>query len=131
MKRISLALLLLLAAAGAQSQTHTLTCTSSQACVAWNASRGWSDGTAFTPGTVVNYVVYGSLENQPPVIRATTTALEVRIVGLPPGKYFFFVRCVVNGVESINSNIASKVVRFPGPTDGKIESPTDGAIESK
>ena len=130
MKQISLALLLL-ASASAFGQTHTLTCSSSLACVAWNASSGWSDGSPYLPGTPVTYNVYTQPENSAPVLRANTAGLEIRIVGLPPGKYFFFVRTLVNGQESINSNVASKVIRFPGPTDGKIERPTDGSIEPK
>ena len=130
MRLISLALLLL-AVTAAQAQTHTLTCTSSQACIAWRASPGWESGGPFSPGTVVTYNVYAQPENGTPVMRGSTTGLEIRIVGLPPGKYFFFVRASVAGVESINSNLATKVIRFPGPTDGAIEAPTDGGIENK
>lgn len=126
-------LLTLLAGAAtcAYAQTHTLTCTSSQACVAWRAAPGWSDGTPFAAGTQVSYNVYSQMGNQVPVLRGTTQGLEIRIVGLPPGRHFFFIRTVVGLVESLNSNIAEKMIRFPGPTDGSIEAPRDGAIENR
>lgn len=128
---VSLTLTLLLGAMAAFAQVHTLVCTSSQACIAWAPSSGWADGTPYPSGTIVTYYVYSQADNQPPVLRGTTTGLELKIVGLPPGPHWFFVRAMVATAESANSNTAPKTIRFPGPTDGSIEAPTNGGIENR
>lgn len=129
MKLSSLALLLLVA--GAAQGACPAVVPSNRACVEWKASVDWTDGTPFSQGTVVTYTVYLVTSPTTGTVIATTTQLFKMTPVLPAGKKCFVVSATVNGVESDHSNEGCKVIRFPGPTDGKIEGPTDGAIEPK
>lgn len=109
--------------AGAQ----TPPCTSSEACVGWNASTTMEDGSQIT--SPVTYRVLAQKAPSAPVEVAVTAALAVKLSSLGPGSWCFFVRAIVNGVESVNSNTACKTLRIAAPTDGSIEAPSDGSIE--
>lgn len=115
---------LLLYPLSSQAQT---TCATNEACVNWTAATTFVDGTPL-PATGVTYNVYSQVVNTPPVLRTTVAASSVVLKGLPLGDHCFWVRTVVNGVESDNSNIACKTLRMPAPTDGSIAPPTDGSI---
>lgn len=130
MKTISLAALLLLGAVGAHAACPAVV-PPNVACVSWLPSTGWTDGTPYAPGTVVTYVVQ-LIENGAAIRTvATTTQLSASISGLPKGTRCFAVVAMVGASNSVLSNAACKVVRFPGPSDGKIEGPTDGSIEPR
>lgn len=110
-------------------------CPATMACLSWQASPGWDNGTSYAPGTVVTYKVFRTLKQPPstdvPKLVGTTTALSMRV---PNDRnitetQWFYVVAEVNTLESVPSNSASKLVRAPGPTDGRIEGPSDGAIE--
>ncbi len=106
-------------------------CPALRACVSWNAPLTNTDGSPYTnPGgyrlvwgkspTVLDQTTYV----QNPAAR-TWTSPE-----LAPGLWYFAVITFnAQGVEGGTSNVASKTIRAPGPTDGAIEAPTDGAIE--
>lgn len=99
-----------------------------KACIQWGASLGWTDGTPYGAGISVRYRVI--LVGATPVVLGETSSLEYRPQGLTLGTKCFYVITVLNtGAESAPSNTACKTLRFPGPTDGKIEGPTDGSIE--
>lgn len=88
-------------------------CNSSEACVSWRAPTQNTNGTSIT-GAITYRVISGTLSWQ-------TTALEIKLTGLPRGLRCFRVVAVVNGVESAASSEACKTIRFAGPTDGAIE----------
>jgi hypothetical protein len=102
---------------------------SSRACVSWQPSLTWSSGVPYAAGTVVTYHVFSSDGNGGGQLLATTTATDVTIPGLPPGEQCFVVFAMVGVQQSGPSNIACKVIRFAGPSDGSIAGPTDGSIE--
>lgn len=127
MKRISLLLLLCAVSARAIAQTP---CAANIACVSWIASAGYTNNTPYPAGTVVQYVVK-LVSSTGTVIRdlGSTTSLSYTAKGLPKGSRCFAVVARVQGIDSTLSNVTCKVIRFPAPSDGKIEAPTDGAIE--
>ncbi len=103
MIRVSIAILIL---AGLAMLADGATSTG-QAVVSWTGPTTMSDLAG-----PVTYNVYASLPNTPPVGRAAA-ASPLTITGLASGEWCFFVRAVVNGVESVNSNISCKTVGIP------------------
>ncbi len=115
----------------ADAQTTTPPCPALRACVSWVAPTQNNDNTPYNnPGGF--RIVWGKSASaldqtvyvQDPSAR-TWTSPE-----LAPGLWYFGVITFnAQGNESGLSNVASKTIRAPGPTDGAIEAPTDGAIE--
>lgn len=115
-------------------------CPRSSACINWKPVTTY-ECTPIPPATTcigepitlpVTYSVYrGDAANAINTLVGTTTALE--LVMPNPTKetrtFYFAVTAKVALSESKKSNSASKLVRAPGPTDGRIEGPTDGGIE--
>jgi hypothetical protein len=133
MKLISLALLLFVGAAHGACPVVP----SNVACVQWQPSAGWTNNTPFAPGTVVTYTVW-LVSTTTATSVATTTGTDATIHGLKSGNRCFVVTASALPLPdptyknpSVDSNQSCKQIRFPGPTDGKIEGPTDGAIEPK
>lgn len=102
-----------------------------EATLRWIAPTQNTDGSPLT--NLAGYrVYYGTSPTQlTQTIQLANAGLTTYVVrDLAPGTWYFAVTAYSSaGAESALSNIASKVVRFPGPTDGAIEAPTDGAIE--
>ena len=102
-----------------------------EATLRWIAPTQNTDGSPLT--NLAGYrIYYGASSTQlTQTIQLANAGLTTYVVrDLAPGTWYFAVTAYNSaGVESALSNIASKVVRFPGPTDGAIEAPTDGAIE--
>ena len=101
------------------------------ACLSWTPPTQNTDGSPLTnlAGYRIYYGESAAVLHQ--TIQLNNAALTTYCVNdLAPGPWYFAVTAFTStGAESAKSNIASKVVRFPGPTDGAIEAPTDGAIE--
>lgn len=115
MRMISLLALLLMLANAAYAGEATLR---------WTAPTQNTDGSPLT--NLAGYrIYYGTSSTQlTQTIQLANAGLTTYVVrDLAPGTWYFAVAAYNSaGVESALSNIASKVVRFPGPTDGAIES---------
>ena len=109
------------AASGSQTMTtikantnYTLTCTwgTGSATIAWTAPTKNSDGSALT--NLASYkVLYGTSSTSFSKSKVVTdpTALSTTIIALTPATWYFTVHSVTTtGVESSNSNVASKAV---------------------
>lgn len=99
-------------------------CPGSSACLYWQASTQWTDGTPIT--TEVTYTVFrGS-------IAVGTTKLLALILGPEPtGNQCYTVTATAEGKTSVPSNQACKLIRPAAPTEGAIEAPSDGGIEDR
>lgn len=108
-------------------------CPRTAACLSWTPPAQYTDNTPIPAGKAITYTVYRG--TTPETIGATpvgTTSATSMIVPNTSGQtqtYYFAVTATVDGAQSALSNSASKLVRAPGPTDGRIEGPSDGAIE--
>lgn len=119
-------------AALATFQALTPSCPATAACLSWTAPTQYTDGSAIPAGKVITYTVYrGVAANAVNERIGTTTALNMVVNNnrRTTETQFFNVTASVDAVESERSGTASKLVRAPGPTEGRIEGPTDGAIE--
>lgn len=111
----------------------TPSCPRTAACLSWTPPTQYTDNTPIPAGKAITYTVYRG--TTPETIGATpvgTTSATSMIVPNTSGQtqtYYFAVTATVDGAQSALSNSASKLVRAPGPTDGRIEGPSDGAIE--
>lgn len=90
-----------------------------------------TDGTTLPASTSLIYKVYRGESGKPKVFIAQSAALTFCIPKQPAGIQCYELTAVDATGESPHTNQACKIVRFPGPSDGKIESPSDGAIEDK
>lgn len=130
MNRLLFGLALLLFASASAACPNPVPAT--VACLTWVAPTTYTNGAPIPAGKVITYTVYrGTAANAITERIGTTTALTMTV---PNNRnrtetQFFNVTATVDSVESDRSNSASKLVRAPGPTDGRIESPSDGAIE--
>lgn len=106
-------------------------CPRTAACLSWTPPATFIDGSAIT--APITYNVYrGPTADAAGLTRvATTNATSIVIPNSTQQTqtFYFAVTASVNGVESSLSNSAYKLLRAPGPTDGRIEGPSDGAIE--
>jgi len=129
MSRLLLLAVLALASPALKAQTA---CPSHIACLSWQASPGWNDGTPFAAGTIVTYRVYNgpraSIGANP---IASTRELSINISNLPSGEQCFAVTAEADGKQSVLSGIVCIFIRPAAPTDGAIEAPTDGSIEER
>lgn len=131
MKLISLALLVMASAAHGACPVPV---PSNKACVSWSPSTRWTNNVVYAPGTVVTYTIY---QISPTIVTLGTTTQTFFLSNvLPAGNKCFGVTATVNDAilgtrVSIRAPSGCKVLRFAGPTDGKIEGPTDGKIEPK
>jgi hypothetical protein len=111
----------------------TGTCPATVACVEWLRPTANTDGTPISSLVPITYTVYrGNTSTNlfgNPV--ATTTALNIMLpnnTGRTQTLYYAVTATAANGTSAF-SNLSSKLLRAPGPTDGRIEGPTDGGIE--
>jgi hypothetical protein len=123
--------LLILAAVARLTEAQTPSCPSACARVAWRAPGENLDGSAYAnPGGY--RVLWGRAPTEltETVYVSGPTVLTWQVGPLAPGTWYFAVKAVSTaGIESPLSNIGTKTIRAPAPTDGAIEAPTDGSIE--
>lgn len=108
-------------------------CPRTAACLSWTPPTTYTDNTPIPADKTITYTVYrGTTAENVGATPVGTTTARTMIVPNPSNTtqtYFFAVTATVDGAQSSLSNTASKLVRAPGPTDGRIEGPTDGGIE--
>jgi hypothetical protein len=108
-------------------------CPSDRLCLNWDAVVTNEDGSPFTAAQLpLSYRIWRLIPG-PQFLRLpySTAGLSIGIVGEPRGLQCYAVQAVDKlGRESGLSCYSCKTIRFPGPSDGRIERPTDGGIES-
>lgn len=125
-----LALLLLPVASYAACPTKT---PSDRACIKWTPPTLNTDGSSLT--NLAGFrIYYGQSPTALTLTMQINSPTQNTQVIVPPSRgtwYFAIAAFATTGAESARSNVASKIIRFPGPTDGAIEAPTDGSIEPR
>ncbi len=106
-------------------------CPSTDACIAWKVSPGYTDGSKYPAGTSLQYRVYRVKDATTGTLLATVTSLSFTAKNEPRGVQCYVLTTVANGEEGPSSPKSCKTIRFSGPTQGAIEAPTNGAIEPK
>lgn len=125
-------------AAGAQEQCPTLpptgaTCFSDRVCITWTAPTGNTDGTLLRQDQrPLTYRIWRRDAGTWRPLAYTTSATTITLAGEPRGLQCYAVEVIdARGSTSELSCFACKTVRFPGPSDGRLERPTDGSIEGR
>lgn len=122
MRRIAIAAAALAALALAEVAPAQEACPRYSACLRWTPPTANTDGSPLT--NLAGYRVhYGRSPTQltQTVQVANPAATAYRLSGLATGSWYFAVRAYTTaGTESELSNVGTKVVRNPGPTDGSI-----------
>jgi hypothetical protein len=100
--------------------------------LSWTLPTQFTDGSAIPAGTPITIRVYryaqaAGVSTASVVWQGLGTGLDMN--SEPLGAHCYFLTATVNNAESAPSATGCKVVRIPGPTDGRIESPTDGRID--
>jgi hypothetical protein len=132
-----LALLLLLPAAALAQQcpappTPQTPCPSDRVCISWQGPADNSDGSRFESVQLpLTYRIWRrSATGQWQRLTYSTQGLSIGLVGEPRGLQCYAVTAIdALGRESGMSCYSCKTVRFPGPSDGRIERPSDGRLE--
>jgi len=131
MRHFNVGIALALLFSGPHLHSQTMTCRSSEACISWRAPTQYIDGTSIAQGTAITYRIYRRTNGIMTALPNTTAGLAMKLIDQPRGEQCYAVSAIIGGTESALSAIGCKMIRFSGPTDGRIERPTDGSIEPR
>lgn len=108
-------------------------CPSDRVCLSFTAPAGNTDGSLLSAAQkpLTFHVWRRAATGSWVRLAYNTRATSITLAGEPRGlQCWAFTAMAASGDESALSCYACKTIRFPGPSDGRIERPTDGGIES-
>jgi hypothetical protein len=76
----------------------------------------YDDGTAIPAGSIFTYAIYGALQGQPKLKRASSNVCNFLRTNLTAGTQEWYVTATLDGMESVPSVTVSKVVEATDPT---------------